>query len=122
MTPEERLRLIAESLPDGASVTFTREGLRGLISESTGNGRHPSTHEVDLPAKDVASLFDRSPSTVRGWIKEGMLKAYKFGREWRVTHAALQEFQERQRAGGPQADLANDRSPLGRWRSGARPL
>ena len=43
-------------------------------------------------------MDDRSPQTVRRWIREGELDAYSLrGREYRITGAALQEFIARER-------------------------
>ena len=48
----------------------------------------------------VAKFFGRSPSTIRTWIRAGRLEAYRFrGSEYRITHAALEEFQDQERNG-----------------------
>lgn len=54
--------------------------------------------KVDLTVAQVAEMFGRSPQTVRGWIRQGELEAYQLNnREYRVTRAALQGYQERAR-------------------------
>ena len=55
----------------------------------------------DLTVEDVAAHFDRSPVTIRTWIRKGRLRAYRFrGREYRIPESAVEEFQERERSIG----------------------
>ena len=42
--------------------------------------------------KEVAEILHKTPTTVRGYIKSGELKAKKVGRPWYVTEKALEEF------------------------------
>ncbi len=61
------------------------------------NGSDPKPR-ADLSTADVATMYDKSRQTVRGWIGKGLLDAYKFqGREWRVTPASLEKFRREQR-------------------------
>ena len=93
----DRIQKIIDGIPDGGSVTLPVESLREWLSE-TGTGL-----DHDLTVDDVAKFFDRSPVTVRAWIRGGRLEAYRFqGREYRITHAALEELQQRQRGEGQQ--------------------
>lgn len=41
---------------------------------------------------DVAELLQMRESTIRSWINEGDLRAFKFGRDWRVAHKDLEKF------------------------------
>jgi excisionase family DNA binding protein len=41
---------------------------------------------------DVAIRFAVNPRTVYRWIKRGKLKAIKFGKQFRITEKAIQEF------------------------------
>jgi excisionase family DNA binding protein len=43
---------------------------------------------------EVAERLKVSRRTVYRWIKNGDLKAYQFGREYRITEGALKEFLE----------------------------
>ena len=54
---------------------------------------------VDLTIRDLAILFGKQPSTVRGWVERGDFPgAYKLhGKEWRVPVSAVDSFQNRQR-------------------------
>lgn len=91
----DRIQTIVEGMPSGGAVTLPVDSLRTWLSE---NG---SGIEHDLTVKDVAKFFDRSPVTVRTWIRGGRLRAYQFqGREYRIPESALGEFQERERNGG----------------------
>ena len=53
---------------------------------------------VDLTIRDLAILFGKQPSTVRGWVERGDFPgAYKLhGKEWRVPVSAVEAFQNRQ--------------------------
>lgn len=50
-----------------------------------------------LTPKDVSSLLQVSVYTVRRWIKDGELPAYKVGRLWRIDEADLNQWLDRQR-------------------------
>lgn len=41
---------------------------------------------------EVANYFSVSAQTVKAWIKQGKLKAFKAGRSYRLTANALQYF------------------------------
>lgn len=42
--------------------------------------------------KDAAIILGLTVRTLYSYIKSGKLKAVKFGKEWRVTAAALEDF------------------------------
>ena len=50
--------------------------------------------EEYLTVFEAAAILKARPRTVRGWIREGKLKAYKVGgmRLWRVKRADLRAF------------------------------
>jgi excisionase family DNA binding protein len=62
-----------------------------------------STMPMDSPAhlfltpQEVSNLLQVSVYTVRRWIKEGELPAYKVGRLWRIDKVDLNEWLNRQR-------------------------
>jgi hypothetical protein len=115
MTALDDLRHAAELLPVGASITLTREALLAAI----GAGREEPTQVVrnELTVTDLAAQFQRSPSTVRGWIEAGRFPgAYKLrGRDWRVSLAAVDVFRAQER--GRPSQQAHD---LGAWRRRSR--
>ena len=43
---------------------------------------------------EVKDLLGVSRRTLYDWIKAGKLKAFKAGKEWRVTRKAVEEFTE----------------------------
>ena len=45
-----------------------------------------------LTIHEVAGLLKVKESTVRTWIKDGDLRAVKFGREWRVIQKDLESY------------------------------
>ncbi len=47
-----------------------------------------------LTLHEVAELLKVKEATVRVWIKEGELRAFKFGRDWRVAVNDLERFVE----------------------------
>ncbi len=90
MNLQERLRTIAEALPEGASITLSSEALRSLLETAADES---STLAHDMTVEEVATHLERAPQTVRRWIREGELEAYSFrGREYRITAAALRDF------------------------------
>lgn len=44
--------------------------------------------------EEIIGLLNVTRRTLYNWIKDGKLKAFKAGREWRVTRKALDEFTE----------------------------
>ncbi len=87
-----RLRRMIDGMPGEASILLPVACVRAWLATS-GNDLEP-----DLTVADVAELHDRSPVTVRAWIRCGRLRAYRFrGREYRVTRAALEAFQRGER-------------------------
>lgn len=50
-----------------------------------------------LTPKEVSSLLQVSVYTVRRWIKDGELPAYKVGRLWRIDKVELDRWLRRQR-------------------------
>lgn len=51
-----------------------------------------------LTVEDVATLLGYSDKTIRRWIKNGRLKAYRANRQLRISEADLQDFLNRSRA------------------------
>jgi len=45
-----------------------------------------------LSVDDIASELRVHPDTVRGWIRTRKLKAFKFGRDYRVKREDYQKF------------------------------
>ena len=54
-----------------------------------------------LTPKEVSSLLQVSVYTVRRWIKEGELPAYKVGRLWRIEKEDLNKWLNQQRLADP---------------------
>lgn len=42
--------------------------------------------------KEIEELLQVTRRTIYNWIKSGKLKAFRIGKEWRVTKEALEEF------------------------------
>lgn len=47
-----------------------------------------------LTVDQIAEELDVAKTTVREWIQEKKLKAYKLGRNWKVKRADLEKFIE----------------------------
>lgn len=64
--------------------------------------------------EELADKLKVSEQTIRLWIREGRLEAYKFGRAHRVPAAALQRFldESKQRSETSGERPANKRSPV----------
>lgn len=49
----------------------------------------------DIRAYDVyeiAKMFDMAPQSIRKFLKQGRIKARKFGTKWYVTEEAIREY------------------------------
>lgn len=94
MKLSDRLRRMIDGVPEGGSVTLPVEAVEGWLSETGGS------LDYDLTVKEVGKFFDRSPTTIRAWIRTGRLEAYHFrGNEYRITPAALEDFRDQERDG-----------------------
>jgi len=92
MKLHDRLELLIDGMPKDSAVTLTVEQLQEWL------GATDQAAEVDLTVADIAAQLERSPVTVRAWIRTGDLRAYSFrGREYRITRQAFNEFLEAQR-------------------------
>ncbi|OLC08939.1 MAG: hypothetical protein AUH42_00245 [Gemmatimonadetes bacterium 13_1_40CM_70_11] len=118
----DRLRTALTGLPPGSLVALPREELLELLggpADAGGATAAAAAAEapMDLTVAEVATLFQRAPSTVRQWLESGQLEGYKlFGREWRVTRAAVAALQERQRQGGDRRGPVPSAGSLADWR------
>lgn len=99
MTLQQQIREIVRVMPRGASVTLPVDFLRELLEEGAAAGE--GGIRPDLTVQEVAEGVGRAASTVRTWCGEGRLPgAYRLlNREWRIPHAALDEFLRCQREG-----------------------
>jgi excisionase family DNA binding protein len=105
MTLDERLALLVENLPPGASVTLPVDWLRSELGAEGVNGSTISDYTVEA----LAAELGRAPSTVRGWLLEGAIpEAYKLGREWRIPRAAVRRFLDSLSNGGGHAEEVAD--------------
>ena len=83
-----------DGMPDDGSIILTVETVKERLKENGPGFDH------DLTVEEVGKFFNRSPVTIRTWIREGRLDAYHFrGNEYRVTNAAIEEFQSQERNG-----------------------
>jgi putative molybdopterin biosynthesis protein len=51
-----------------------------------------SEHQSFLTPQEVSELLRVSVYTVRRWIKDGDLPAYKVGRGWRISETEIDEW------------------------------
>ena len=49
-------------------------------------------NEKLMTVSHVAEILSVSDRTVRNWVQSGALKAYRFGREYKITQTDLNEF------------------------------
>jgi len=113
----EDLRREVSAMPPGALLP--RDWLLSRLSDrpAAAGGEPGGVAVVDLSIADLARVFGKRPSTVRGWVERGQFPgAYKLhGKEWRVPRSAVAAFQDMQRAKPARATKA--RSPLAEWRT-----
>lgn len=104
MDPATRLRKALEPVPPGSlvPVEWVRGFLEGAEEDRLG----------DYTVEDAAGILNRAPSTIRSMIGDGRLRAYRFGREWRITAEAIREL----RSGGQELAQGGEAEDLGAWR------
>lgn len=109
------LRALAEAVEPGQAVSVPASWLLAALRD--GDPEPPPALEVDLTVPQLAARFGKAPSTVRGWLEAGEFSgAYRRrGREWRVPRAAVEAYQDRQRAAAPAP--TEGAANLGTWRS-----
>ena len=84
-----------DGMPDDGSIILTAKSVRKRLSENGPGFDH------DFTVEEVGKFFNRSPVTIRAWIRDGRLRAYRFqGREYRVCESAVEELQQQQREHG----------------------
>jgi excisionase family DNA binding protein len=54
------------------------------------------TQQTWLSVEHIAKELDVEEETVRNWIRRRQLKAYKFGRDFRIKVTDYEDFIERQ--------------------------
>lgn len=62
-----------------------------------------SEQQAFLTPQEVAHLLRVSVYTVRRWIKEGQLPAYKVGRGWRIGEADIEQWLRRHQSAPTEA-------------------
>ena len=98
MKLSDRLTRMIDGVPSGRMISLPVDAVREWLNENGTGGL-----DQDLTVEDVAVFFNRSPVTIRTWIRDGRLRAYRFqGREYRITESAVEEFRQRQRGDGQQ--------------------
>jgi excisionase family DNA binding protein len=58
----------------------------------------PSEHQAFLTPQEVSELLRVSVYTVRRWINDGELPAYKVGRGWRISESDMGEWLNRKQS------------------------
>jgi len=116
MTIHERLRALAEVLPPNGSVSIPRSEIEAWLEADAKTESDTANARADYTVAEIAERFGKAPQTVRDWIKAGKLQAYPFGKEYRITPAALAEFEERLRIGESTRHSSTANYDLRAWR------
>jgi excisionase family DNA binding protein len=122
----ERLAALVDAAPPDATVPvrWLAELVDAdVVDAAPGASGSPDAPAVDLTVVEVAEMFGRSTSTVRGWLASDALPgAYRLhGREWRVPRSAIEAMQAaqrkaQQRAQTPARATRTGTTDLGAWR------
>jgi excisionase family DNA binding protein len=113
----DRLQKLLDLLPEQGAIMLPCSDVRGWLAEDAEEAATEDLRRIS-PDPDVAQLcelFKRSPSTVRGWIRSGQLKAYRSGRGYRATPEAIEAFKATEREQPASAPPATQ-PDLSRWR------
>ena len=84
-------------MPDGGFLVLPRDAILALVEDGKNTARSRFRPAPDFTTRDLASRYSRSSSTIREWIRGGMLKAYRVGSEYRVTPQDLARFEDEKR-------------------------
>ncbi len=118
-SPLEDLRREVTAMPPGALLP--RDWLLERLSDRLAVADRPISGAVlvDLTVADLARVFGKRPSTIRGWVERDQFPgAYKLhGKEWRVPASAVEAFQDRQRARAGPGRRTKSGTRLSQWRS-----
>lgn len=114
MSLRSRLGALVDGLPPGSSVTVPTDWLRELLEQEPAPEQERRLYTV----AELAERYDRSESTVRGWLGAGEFDAFKVHGSWRVPAEAVTEFESDEQEGKALGD-ANP-PDLGAWRSESR--
>jgi len=66
----------------------------------------PPGRQTFFTPQEISDMLRISVYTVRRWIKEGSLPAYKVGRGWRISNVDLAQWLDQQRLSTAGADQA----------------
>ena len=100
----------------GALEAVKLAALTKTIAEAQLSNSYERDPRPDYTTAEVAAMFRRSQQTVRDWIKDGLLDAYKWGREYRITPESLQKFIREQRE-PLKLEVVRPEPNLGAWRT-----
>lgn len=75
--------------------------------------RNTGDIEMFLTPQEVSEALRISIYTVRRWINEGQLPAYKLGRVWRIRNTDFDTWlKQRSTPRSPETDVPPDRGPM----------
>lgn len=83
-------------------MTFTKGDLLEMLEGAEGEAYLPSAGEeplMDLSVSEIMEATGKARSTVIGWINNGDLESYMFGREHRITRVEWRAYLSRRRRG-----------------------
>ena len=66
----------------------------------------PDFEDSLLTVAEVAEVLKLNPQTVRNWIDQGSLPAFRVGRRVRILRSDLEQFLEASRTPAPKAPLS----------------
>lgn len=67
------------------------------MPDEAGKPRESAGIPALLTVREVAAYLKVQEATVRNWIRDGDIRAIKFGRAWRVREDDLMKFVEHRR-------------------------
>ncbi len=110
--PADDLDAAIGELARGRATLEAKVLAREIQRAANGNDPRP---RPDYTTAEIAAMFPRSPQTVRDWIHKGLLVAYPWGREYRITPESLEKFIREQRE-PLRLEVVGPAPDLGGWR------
>jgi excisionase family DNA binding protein len=116
----ERLRRLVEvSDPNGTVTIAWIAQLLEVDGTRPADGSGAAIVADDFTVAQLAERFKRSGSTIHDWIRRRGLRAFRLGRELRVTRSELDRWlaEQRQVVAAPRIAAGRRRADLGSWRA-----
>jgi excisionase family DNA binding protein len=104
MISETGAAVLSRAISTDAALRRVPQALIPLTDGDTGRSMVAELDDYNT-VDEVAAYLKYSPKQIRDWLADGTLQGERWGRQWRITRAAVEKFIESRRAAPvPEAD------------------